>query len=383
MTSVLWLRVIPDAVRGIQACRGPVWARRREGRVAGPQRTPGNPELNRHRRTNMSRITKAGLLAGASAVAVTLALASPAFAFDTVDWRWDATITETITKNVNIDIDISPTGMTMIESLQAHIGNVKATSTVSDITNNQPTPGGTVDGGTVDFQFHYGLGGTGVVVLDDDFKSANVLSGTVDEGDEFPNINGTVVGTLAVGEVTVPSAEALAAATELGSITSAATAVANNLSIDSDVALQLHIGQFAVGGSSGEGEGQGVSLPETGNSNLSIAAALGALILDGSIDKAKIKAKSTVSGILNATVDSAATAVANNVAVSMAPNGLLIGDVTQLAYADVKAVSKVSDVTLNNYTGLGSLTRPIVSSVATAVGNNASFSVKTPVVAAP
>jgi hypothetical protein len=28
--------------------------------------------------------------------------------------------------------------------------------------------------------------------------------------------------------------------------------------------------------------------------------------------------------------------------------------VTQLAYADVKAVSKVSDVTLNNYTGLGS-----------------------------
>jgi Na+/H+ antiporter NhaD/arsenite permease-like protein len=99
--------------------------------------------------------------------------------------------------------------------------------------------------------------------------------------------------------------------------------------------------------------------------------------------KAKIRATSTVDGILNATVDSSATAVANNLTVSMGPNGLLIGDVTQFAYADVTARSKVTDVTLNNYTGLGSLTRPIVSSVATAVGNNASISVKAPVVSAP
>jgi hypothetical protein len=69
------------------------------------------------------------------------------------------------------------------------------------------------------------------------------------------------------------------------------------------------------GGGSGEDDGQSVFLPQTGNSNLSIATALDLLGLDGSIDKAK----STVSGILNATVDSAATAVANNVAVSMAP----------------------------------------------------------------
>ncbi len=332
----------------------------------------------------MPRLTKTGLLAGASAIAVTLALATPALAFDNVDWSWDAAITETITKNVNVNININPTGMVMVESLQANIGNVTATSEVTGITNNQPSPGGVTEDITIPFQFHYGLNSSsGVVVIDDDFKSPSVLNATVDEGDQAPNINGTVIGSIGVGGFVIPGTAALAAATELGSVTSAATAVANNLGVDSDTALQLHIGQFAVGGT-GEGQSEGgVSLPQTGNTNLSIAAALGSLVLDGSLVKAKIRATSTVDGILNATVDSSATAVANNLTVSMGPNGLLIGDVTQFAYADVTARSKVTDVTLNNYTGLGSLTRPIVSSVATAVGNNASISVKAPVVSAP
>jgi hypothetical protein len=333
----------------------------------------------------MSRLTKTGLLAGASAIAVTLALAPPALAFDNVDWSWNAAITETITKNVNIDIDINPTGMVMVESLQAHIGNVTATSEVSDITNNQASSGGTVDGGLIDFQFHYGLGNGGAPgeVLDDDFKHPQVIFATVDESDFGEDgINGTVVGSIGIGEITVPATASLDAATELGSVTSAATAVANNLGVDSDTALQLHIGQFVVGGT-GEGEGGEVSLPQTGNTNLSIAAALGSLVLNGSLQKAMITGTSTVDNIVNATVDSSATAVANNLTVTMGPNGLLIGDVTQFAYADVSATSTVTNIALSNYTGLGSLTRPIVGSVATAVGNNASISVKMPVVSAP
>lgn len=334
----------------------------------------------------MSRITKAGLLAGASAIAVTLALAPPALAFDNVDWSWDAAITETITKNVNINININininPTGMTMVESLQAHIGNVTATSDISGITNNQPSPGGVTEDVVIPFQFHYGLNSSsGVVVLDDDFKSPSVLNATVDEGDQVPNINGTVIGTIGVGGFVIPATATLDAATELGSVSGAATAVVNNLSIDSDTALQLHIGQFAVGGLSGS-EG-GVPSVSTGNSNLTIAAVLATLAANGGATKANVKATSTVADIVNATVDSSATAVANNLTVTMGPNSLLIGDVTQFAYADVTARSKVTDVTLSNYTGLGSLTRPIVGSVATAVGNNASISVKAPVVSAP
>jgi hypothetical protein len=328
----------------------------------------------------MTSITKASLLATASVLAIGLTAIAPAHAFDTVDWRWDAAITETITKNVNVNINLSPTGMVMVESLQANIGDINATSTVTGITNNQPSPGGVTEDVVIPFQFHYGLNSsTGVVVLDDDFKSPKILTGTVDEGDQAPNINGTVMGTIGVGGFVIPASASLAAATELGSINSAATAVTNNLAVDSDTAVQMHIGQFAVGGLTGEGGVPGVS---TNNSNLTIAAVLATLASNGGATKAAVKATSTVSEIINASVDSSATAVANNLTVTMAPNGLLIGDVTQVAFANVTATSKVTDIGLSNYTGLGGLTRPIVGSVATAVGNNASISVRAPVVAA-
>ena len=64
------------------------------------------------------------------------------------------------------------------------------------------------------------------------------------------------------------------------------------------------------------------------------------------------------------------------------PNRLLMGDVTQFAVADVTATSKVHDIELENYINLASSTlgRPIVSSVATAVGNNKSITVTAPVI---
>jgi hypothetical protein len=337
--------------------------------------------FNRSRSSKMSSVPKSGLLAGASALALSLAVASPALAFDRVNWSWDATILETITKNVTIDIDIAPTDMTMVESMQAHFGDVTATSTVFDITNSQASSGGTVDGGLVDFQFHYGLGNGGAPgeVIDDDFKHPQVIFATVDESDfgEF-GINGTVVGSIGIGEITVPASESLDAATELGSVTSATTAVANNLGVDSDSTLQLHIGQFAAGG--GAGEGQGPALASTGNTNLSVAAFLGSLVLDGSLQKAMVRAVSTVDSIVNATIESAATAVANNVGVRMAPNGMILADMMQFAHADVSALSSVTNATLGNYTGLGSLPTPLVISVATSIGNNASFTMRVPVV---
>ncbi|WP_341912121.1 hypothetical protein [Ferrovibrio terrae] len=331
----------------------------------------------------MKTILKAGLLASVSVAALGLTIATPAHAFDEVNWTWDAAITETITKNVNININIDPTGMTMVENLQGHIGDVTATSKVQNIYNNQPAGTGTVDLGSTDIQFHYGIGGA--MIPGDPYNSPNVSAGNVDEVDQMPNINGTVTATVDLGEVTVPATASLDAVTQLPSIVSAATAVSNNLNITTDVALQLHSGQFLVG--EGSGEGSDPAYYGTGNSSLTIAAALASMALNGDLVKSEVKAKSTVSDILNATVDSSATAVGNNLSVSVAPvsagNALLIGDVTQFAFADVTAKSKVNDVTISNYTGLGSLARPVVNSVATAVGNNASITVKTPVVAAP
>jgi hypothetical protein len=283
----------------------------------------------------MKATLKAGLLVGASTLALGFLMASPAKAFDTVNWRWDADVDETVTKNVKIDIHIDPNGLAMVEDLQVFVGNVKAYSTVSDIDNFQPK----AKSDHHDYSF--------------DFSKS------------------------------VP----IDAVKDLASVVSAATAVANNTSITADTAVELHEGQFAFGGVRPyvtlDSVGGGNSW-SSGNSNLDLAAILLIGLAEGGLTKAKIEAKSDVYDIKNASVDSSATAVANNLSVNVTatgPNRLLMGDVTQLAIADVTASSKVNDVTLSNYTNLGTaLGRPIVSSVATAVGNNKTINVSAPAV---
>jgi hypothetical protein len=335
----------------------------------------------------MNKLLKTSLLAGTSAFAFVAMSVSPSLAFDRVNWQWDATVTEAITKNVNVNIDLAPTGMVMLEDLQVNIGDVSATSTVSNINNVQPeNGGGTVDLGTTDIQFHYGLGGPGegVVVIEDEFKSPAVLTAEVDEGDQVPNINGTVLATIDLGELEVQPSGSFDALTELPTVVSAATAVANNTSITSDSAVQLHEGQFAFF-SEGNAELPSVDGLDGENSNLAAARVLGVLALTGNLQTAEITAVSDVSAILNATVDSSATAVANNMTLAVAPktdgDSLVIADVVQLAVAQTTATSTVTDINLNRYTNLGVLGSPIVNSVATAVGNNKSISVVAPVVA--
>lgn len=330
----------------------------------------------------MSRLFKGSLLATASAIVLAAAPIAPAAAFDSVNWTWDAAVLETVTKFVNVNIDMTPTGMLMVEDLQVFIGDAKAVSTVSGVENNQPEGGGVVDLGTQEIQFHYGLGGD---LLEDEFKSPSVTAGSVEEVDQQPNINGTVTATIDLGEVDVPPTESFDALTELPSVVSAATAVANNTSITSDTSIELHEGQFVFNvDESSLSDVRGVN---SDNSNLEAAAVLGVLALTGNLESSDIKATSTVSDILNASVDSSATAVANSLSVSLTPatpaDSLVIADIVQFAFADVTAKSDVTEVSLNSYTNLGILTSPIVSSVATAVGNNKTITVVAPVVAAP
>jgi hypothetical protein len=156
------------------------------------------------------------------------------------------------------------------------------------------------------------------------------------------------------------------------------------------VAVLLHDGQFVFGGF-GYGYHNDIDLPHYGplsdNTNLALLGGLLQAGADGVIKPAEITATSKVWDIKNATVDSSATAVGNNinvaVATSTADNQVVIGDITQFAYADLSAKSSVHDVTLQNYTNLGVLGRPIVNSVATAVGNNVNIKVGAPAPAAP
>jgi hypothetical protein len=333
----------------------------------------------------MRATLKTGLLVGASTIALGLIGATtPAKAFDTVNWRWDADVDETVTKNVRININLDPKGMVMVEDLQVFVGNAKATSTVYNINNKQPE-GNPPDSLTV--KFHYGPGDDPGHLVDDGFQSPEVKSATVNDHDGFTNgkfHEGTVSATLDLSKL--EKEPAIDAVKELPSVVSTATAVANNTSITTDTAVQLHEGQFAFGGV-GEinlGNSNEDNRWYSGNSNLSLANILLGALGEGGLTKSKIDAKSTVYDITNASVDSSATAVANNLSVKVTatgPDRLLMGDITQFAVADVTATSKVSDVSLENYFNLGSpLGRPIVSSVATAVGNNKSITVTAPTV---
>ena len=114
--------------------------------------------------------------------------------------------------------------------------------------------------------------------------------------------------------------------------------------------------------------------------------------------------------VRNVSVDSSATAVANNLSVTLASdvdggsacgyrcgdrlsNHVLVGDITQFALANVEAKSNVTNVSAYGYDNMRQLTTatlsptegnlgntiqvpsPWVSSVATAVGNNVSINV--------
>jgi hypothetical protein len=280
------------------------------------------------------RPIKTSLLGGAALSVLALGMTSvPAFAFDEVYWDWDAYINEYGKIKVDVDVYSDPSGLVQIEKLQMLIGDVEAKSIVHDITNLQPDNHGHHG------PFHWG----------------------------WHNQN-----------------RALDALDELPEVVSEATAVGNNQNIESEVAVMLHDGQFVFGGFGyGHGWHDDIDLPHYGplsdNTNLALVGALLDAGAEHTIRSADIEATSAVWDILNATVDSSATAVANNINVEVATgnaeNQLVMGDITQFAYADVTAKSYVSDVTLKNYKNLGTHGRPIVNSVATAVGNNVNIKV--------
>ena len=353
-------------------------------------------------------ICKRNFLGSAAAVAMIASTPGAAFAFDEVNWVWDKQVTEEVDIDIDINAELNPTGLTQVEKLQIQIGDVTASSVVRDIDNNQPNPEGggvgtinetfTITGG--DFTGDDGTGGyeglppdnlilDNITETSDGVLAGDVTGGQVDENGESFEF------TLEVsGEVEVDPTGSFDAITELPTIDSAATAVGNNQSINSDVSTYLHDAQFLFDqGDVANGEAGledvvgGVAAVLLGgqfadNSHTALAVGASVLGITGTIDKAEIDATSEVYNILNARVDSAATAVGNNASINVNADGdptgdsILIADLTQFSLADVSASSDVYEVSVNDYVNLGAAeVNPLVSSVATAVGNNVSINV--------
>ena len=358
-------------------------------------------------------IRKKLLLAGAAVAVIGTGVASkPAMAFEEVNWTWDKIVTENVVKDVDVDIISNPSGMVEIEKIQTHVGDVTATSTVSNITNNPPTdetgepaPAPIPTDFVLDLKAKYDDNEldnpiTSVELLNDDETGLSLSNptGHVDNNNE--KIYMTFDLTVPVEQQPAPGPQPIEIgerlAVDLPQVASTATAVGNNQDISSSVSVELHDAQYLFGDATGEtGSLDGLfDGEETGNTHTNAASDLIAAIATGGIESANVTADSSVSAILNATVDSSATAVGNNMSVDLAAftpdDAFMIADVTQFSYADVTATSMVDDVTIEGYSDMGAAglgpvpldidgtQTPIANSVATAVGNNFSVTVNSP-----
>jgi hypothetical protein len=325
------------------------------------------------------------LLSGVAACALGLAVANqPAEAFDEVNWVWNTEVNKIVTEEFNIYAELDPSGLVTLEDLQIFIGDVTATASVHDIFNYQ--------GEEDDRDDDHGGGHDGGHDGDHDLASFNWDGGwgghDGDHDHDHDHDDDDLVR--------------LDALTELPEVINVATAVGNNADIYTEVATNIHEGQFVFGGGGGFCGGSPSSSFESGghdghdghdgddgceygdgeNSNLELANLLTLAAGFGLLEKAEISASADVYNIVNATVDNAATAVANNKSIEVnavtPSDAVLIGDITQFAYADVSANAQTSEVYLNNYANLGDIDRPIVNNIATAVGNSLDIVVTSP-----
>lgn len=360
------------------------------------------------------RLRKSTYLTGVASVALIAGMAvSPVQAFDDVDWQWEKNVDDNVVKEARITSLIQPSGLVDIQKFQLHVGDLQATSDVDDVTYDRVGENG--DGGsqtvTIDGRFedelqegepsgglaggNFSTDGEGNAFFTVD-SATNAQVSNLDvtpttAGPEEYEITFAVDPTSADGEL-----DRLDATIDLPEVESSATSVANNQTINTQVHTELNDGQVAYG-SAGDGDGDGEPVPpETitgvvstfegtndGIDNEQMSAALAAAVgnMTGTIDKAEVGAVSDVDNITNASVDSSATAVTNNMTATLnaqtGDDAVMIADLTQAGFSDNTAVSAVTDVSVNNFSNLRQID-PVVSSTATAVGNNLSITVTSP-----
>jgi hypothetical protein len=134
-----------------------------------------------------------------------------------------------------------------------------------------------------------------------------------------------------------------------------ATALANSAALESDVSMQFDMKQTY------------------GGVDATLGTSLTGALVDISLPGI-LAASSITTGIVNGTVDSSASAIANNLTADLVTtsgsDAFLLGNNIQTAYTAATASSLVDGVTFTDVNGLGTLVDAAVSSVATSVGNN-------------
>ena len=191
---------------------------------------------------------------------------------------------------------------------------------------------------------------------------------------------------------------------ELNEAKDVAMAVGNMISVEGDVPVQEHSGQFlfdthefdrkceqSCGVREVDFEDADFDLDadlslndrernhDTENHFHDLALLLGLAAGAGLIDQANIKAESSVYNIMDLTGSASATAIGNlktiDVDTNNINNGLVMADVTQMSVANVSADAQAYNISIMNYTNLGGLDRAIASSTATAIGNSLGITV--------
>jgi hypothetical protein len=142
---------------------------------------------------------------------------------------------------------------------------------------------------------------------------------------------------------------------DIVAVETTASALANSASLTSDVSMQFDSSQ------------------SYGGVDLTVLGGLTGGLADVSLPGV-LAATATTTGVINGTVDSGATAVANNLTANLVTtsgeDAFAIGNSTQNAFALTTATSLVDTVAFTDVLDLGTLVNPGVSSVSTAVGNN-------------
>lgn len=221
-------------------------------------------------------------------------------------------------------------------------------------------------------------------------------------GSEDPlTVEGSTSGSLGVevaGTLVVPVVVPLDAVAELPKVENIATAIGNNAALSSNRMAELHAGQFLFGDGNLDGDDNGSGIEEAAalaalalyghlehqgiNTYQSQSTALTVAAIGGVLEKSEISAGAVMYDVRQMQMTNAATAVGNNLNVEVdaatETDGVLMGDATQFAYANVDAVAEMYDVSVRNYNNLGAIEGPLFSNVATAIGNNLSVRVTGP-----
>ncbi|WP_119165131.1 hypothetical protein [Algihabitans albus] len=189
------------------------------------------------------------LLAGTAIVAAAALGSSQAFAFDELNWSWDLDVDTDITQQFTFAADLEPSGLVVVEDWQIHIGDVTATSLVTDVTNNQPAG----EGGTVAVPLTLTLTGEASATGDTTLEALADAQVTDSEDNVLADVSDTInnsgidpagdfTGTADfIVEVEIPGeAMAFDATVELPEVVSAAVAVGNNANITSAVKTDVH-----------------------------------------------------------------------------------------------------------------------------------------------